>query len=270
MLKCIGFRQAIELIASDFGLFIHICVTSVLNFLFQLFCNNKLYQHKIVVIGDQFGVGCGDSLLSNGFTGLCNHLWKLINKSEVLRQNWVMFNCAEFESRSEDWLPGSEKMLFEGVFENRKFSNCEIVIIMLGVQDGSLFFMGERTQSPDKTAGNIVKIAEALEKMGKTVCVSYVPNPDSWEMKQHNNISQSYEHSTNQYIEKLLGKEKRKSLILGPHCDISNYEYFRSDFYDPERPMFNKKGYGFLCSEFFEILRPTLVRTEFESLLGSK
>ncbi|OMJ21291.1 hypothetical protein AYI69_g5880 [Smittium culicis] len=189
---------------------------------------------------DQLALGVGDTVFNNGCTGLCNYIPSLLGKTATIRRNWIMYNCAEYESTTHDWLPSSKKKLFSSVFTNSEYSDCDLVILLVGSHDGFLHEAENGKISPKDSFNNIKSIVEGLEMLGKLVVVSYIPNPDSWQLKKANLLNNSYEHVVNELLFTEFGHKSSKT-VLGPRCDLSNFIYFRSDFYESSRPFFNKK-----------------------------
>ncbi|PVU97154.1 hypothetical protein BB561_000737 [Smittium simulii] len=262
MLQCFTRARAFELFQNDFFSLIHLFLVCFINWLLEP--PSQQGFHKIVVIGDQFGLGIGDTIFGNGLTGLCDKLLILLNSSYVVKLNWLLYNKAEYEAQSSDWLLSSPKKLFQRLFEDPKYYNCEFVVVMLGSQDYIMHQTDNTTFTADKTFQNIVCIVEALERLGKRVVISFIPNPESWNLKKSKNIENCFAHQVNT---KLMTKYQNSSVTLGPLCDISNYKYFRSDFYEPFRPNFNKKGYKFYASEMFDVILPKVVKFELEYLI---
>ncbi|PVV01933.1 hypothetical protein BB560_003629 [Smittium megazygosporum] len=177
--------------------------------------------------------------------------------------NWAIFNKGEFETTSKDWTVTSKKRLFQNVFESSKHSNCDFVIVMVGLQD---YIKGDKSITPENTFENIKNIVEALERLEKKVVLCYIPNPDSWDLKKTKKLENCFAHTVNNKIKSEF--ENSNSVILGPLCDLSNYKYFRSDLYQRTRPYFDQKGHRFFAADLFDILVPTISKYEINLIIS--
>eukprot|EP00003_Mantamonas_plastica_P002031 TRINITY_DN1147_c0_g3_i1.p1 TRINITY_DN1147_c0_g3~~TRINITY_DN1147_c0_g3_i1.p1 ORF type:complete len:333 (+),score=77.81 TRINITY_DN1147_c0_g3_i1:1095-2093(+) len=152
-------------------------------------------KHKVVVIGDEYGLGFGDKIVYGTNPGICRTLAGKYQdyKPVKIRTQWFFHNRAHFASTTRNWLPDTEsvplfksgsvsKNLFHDLFESSRVADCSMVLIMFGYADNIVFQKENGLQAyetdelvEDETLDNIHQIATSLAQMGKMVFVSQFP-----------------------------------------------------------------------------------------------
>ncbi|KAI9146190.1 SGNH hydrolase-type esterase domain-containing protein [Paraphysoderma sedebokerense] len=254
-------------------------------FLFEPWVDSKReFSHKIVIIGDEFALGYGDWVVFGGTPGLGSRITSLLQRETKIRQRWRVYNRGEIGSTSESWLPKAESVgfcfcrtsrtfvnrgttcrpkksrkednLFAKTFDNSRYANADMVVILVGSND---CLKGNQLE-PTATLSNIKDIAENLAKSGKFVYVCSIPNfGDTFEAAE----TRQKNEERNKLLQEWLKSPKYDKIIAGPRLDLSNFEYKRKAFYWFDGVHFNSKGYKKVAEDLTEILLHDCVKIEF-------
>ncbi|KAF9972938.1 hypothetical protein BGZ65_009531 [Modicella reniformis] len=225
------------------------------------------YNHSIVVLGDDHALGVGDYSTLTGGSGIAHKLTKELAKQPPIRQSWQIYNRGEYRTSTEDWLhPADSKRkekpkLLTRVFQDPKYLNAEIVIIMLGTYD-----VLEKTPSltPQDTLRNLQHICQALRKNGKKaksiyLCTIPTAGDDIYltEEQRANNLTR------NRLIEEYV-KKNDDGVLPGLQIDsASNFEMRRENLYWQDGRHFSDIGYTMMAKDWVLLIRPDIVKREF-------
>ncbi|KAJ1330149.1 hypothetical protein BSLG_009679 [Batrachochytrium salamandrivorans] len=196
-------------------------------------------DNTLLIIGDDFAAGVGDSATLGSVPGLARFLARELTKESKIKQTWSIFNCGIKDSTSADWLPLSEKdssqtepTYFEKLFEKPKYAKAQVIILMVGFNDSRIKDFtrtdhGQHTwhlQSP----GN----------MGKDVFVCPVVNTgDSF--VSDDLIEKNMRR--NEMIFEYTCRGDKKHVFAGPKIDVFNYEYRVDRYYADDKIHFSDK-----------------------------
>ncbi|KAH6583264.1 hypothetical protein BASA60_001536 [Batrachochytrium salamandrivorans] len=204
-------------------------------------------DNTLLIIGDDFAAGVGDSATLGSVPGLARFLARELTKESKIKQTWSIFNCGIKDSTSADWLPLSEKdssqtepTYFEKLFEKPKYAKAQVIILMVGFNDSRI--KSESTTqleiSPEQTMANIHGICKVLGNMGKDVFVCPVVNTgDSF--VSDDLIEKNMRR--NEMIFEYTCRGDKKHVFAGPKIDVFNYEYRVDRYYADDKIHFSDK-----------------------------
>ncbi|KAI8924342.1 SGNH hydrolase-type esterase domain-containing protein [Entophlyctis helioformis] len=231
------------------------------------------FSNAILILGDDTAAGVGDTAANIGaIPGLARHLQYALFKEAKIKQTWHIYSCGVAGSTSNDWLPTRKRRLgqeasqgqthFERVFAKEKYTAAQVVILLLGFQDGRSEAKGGKEISPEQTVGNISAICKVLLSMGKTVFLCPVPTYGD-ESVSDALLEQNMRR--NEMIQEYIGHgDKDRLLFAGPQIDALNFEYRVPRYYDErDGQHFNAKGYEKFGKDFADVLVNRLVKIEF-------
>ncbi|KAJ3007242.1 UNVERIFIED_CONTAM: hypothetical protein HDU68_003620, partial [Siphonaria sp. JEL0065] len=231
------------------------------------FCSSRYgkFSHQLVVIGDDFAYGYGDSNHRLGSPpGLAKHLCNKIMKERKVKHVWELFNQGIVGSTSRDWLPRSElkdgaksKGLFDKVFSNKRMEKAEVVIVMVGCNDA-------RTTtdpiSPEETVQNITSICRVLRNLGKDVYLCTICTYGDKKTLSANQVEGNL--ARNEGILAFL-KDNKEGVIAGPRLDAESYEFRSPEFFHPDGIHMSHKAYLKLSKDFSDMMVTNLIKREF-------
>ncbi|KAJ3403992.1 hypothetical protein CcCBS67573_g01317 [Chytriomyces confervae] len=242
-----------------------------------LFCDSPLvtsrygkFVHKIVVIGDDFAYGVGDTTRLGMIPGVAHHLHSKFKKEVKLKHAWELFNQGRINSTSYDWLPRSElnqssdsKGYFDKVFSSKRMEFAEVVIVMIGFNDARAVNLGRKPISAAETVQNVKSICKVLRNLGKDV---WVCTPCTNGDKANLSPAQCEEN-----LERVDGiaaylTANEDGVAMGPRLDANSYEFKSRDFYSQDGVYFTKKAYIKLSKDFNDMMLTSLIKREFESM----
>ena len=240
-------------------------------------CNNN-----IVIIGDSFGYGIGDSFFTCESAGIGYSLYYQIQIESSIRTQWTLTNYSSFKSTTNDWLPHKiNKNDYNGLittnsslFEKNKkhIQNSSIVILFMGTQDmlqeeeeglllpdaALLRSMQNAIYPPEEISSivsNIVKICKELQSMKKHVLVIDLPTEglETFGRGKIRRINQQLKQAIKQENSLSTDDTNKIELIsLGSNHRIMR-PHQNEDTHCPFHPLhLNRKGYELLAYNIFQ------------------
>ncbi|KAJ3110686.1 hypothetical protein HDU96_006366 [Phlyctochytrium bullatum] len=253
----------ISLLWSTLGTLIHI-----LNMF--LFVRNPMISHgalasthKILVLGDDFAFGVGDSTNLSVSSGLTQHLISLIRSARTIKHQWRTLNRGVIGSTTADWLPtefaqGRPTLLDWALKRNE---DAEIVIVMLGFNDCRAQALGRPDPIPPATtARNLEILCTHLRALNKHVFLCPINTFADKSVLSDDLAASNVER--NRLLREFVGDGG--VVRLGPNTDGVGYEFRLREFYAEDGVHFSRKGYVKLAKDFWDDLAPLLVKCEFE------
>ena len=218
------------------------------------------FTNTIVIIGDDWAAGRGDTPTIGSVPGLAGHLKTQLTNEFKVKQTWRIYNCGQNGSTSTDWLPTSEKQepqmtLFERVFSNSKYSDAQVVFLLVGSNDALL--------SPEQTMANIHSICKVLSNMDKTIFVCPIAN---WGNDKHSDALIEANMRRNEMIVEYTSR-KSDHVFAGPRIDAMSYEYRVPRYYTADGQFFCHAGYQKLGKDFADVVVNRLVKIEFNKFM---
>ncbi|KAI8618528.1 SGNH hydrolase-type esterase domain-containing protein [Chytriomyces sp. MP71] len=231
------------------------------------------FVHKLVIIGDDFAYGCGDTQRVASMPGLAKHLASRMRKEAKVKHAWEVFNLGVIGSTSADWLPRSElddrsasgsTGHFERVFSSKRTESAEVVVVMVGFNDARAQQLGRKSPiSAAETIDNIRAIVRVLRNLGKDVWVCTICN--NGDKKQLSRTQAAENIVRNDGIVGFL-KDKQDGVFAGPRLDVESYEFRAVEFFLEDGVYFTAKGYAKLSKDFGDLILTSLVKREFNSM----
>ncbi|KAI9090996.1 SGNH hydrolase-type esterase domain-containing protein [Phlyctochytrium arcticum] len=221
------------------------------------------YKNKMVIIGDDFAFGFGDSISGGIVPGLAGHLKRALQSDRYkLRQSWTLYNRGVHGSTTAEWLPkkfqddrSSRTSHFETTFNDSVCTDASVVLILLGFND----FRANPTITAEDTVQNIANITRTLRDLGKDVWVCTIAN-------------QSDQTRSNEILEENLRRnevlmnwlnDNKYGVKAGPRLDTMEFDYSHKSFWHSDGEHLSGKGYRKLAKDFADLIATSLVKREF-------
>ncbi|KAJ3146632.1 hypothetical protein HDU89_006103 [Geranomyces variabilis] len=221
------------------------------------------YRNQIVVIGDDTAFGYGDGLQLGGSPGIAGQLRRALQSERYkLRQSWVIYNRGIFGTTSADWRPsepGAAKTKFEAVFDDPLYETAEIVILLVGFNDGRV----KPEILPEDSVANISATCRALRKLGKEVWVLTVPTNGD-EKKGDHFLDMNVRR--NEILVNWLETCNDEGIKAGPRLDTLHSEYRHKAFYTTDGEHFSAKGYRKIAKDLADLMPSSLIKKEFAKM----
>eukprot|EP00941_MAST-03F_sp_MAST-3F-sp1_P002276 g2276.t1 len=237
----------------EIRVFLHQVWLSCNFFLTQAFVPKSTdLRHKIVVIGDGFAQGFGDSSYFGGKSGIAQYLESFLRKESRVRQKWIVLNCGQRGARTSDWLPETEgnatNSFFKDTFSSSKYRDCEIVIISLGYHDHEV----KALRDPETSRKNIQTIVSKLIDLNKIIYVLGIPNNSSVDNSGRNRLIRNYVKGC---------KEVKLPIYPGPQSSLLS----APTYYTFDSTHFNSTGYRILSHNIMKEIIASITKVEFKT-----
>ncbi|KAJ3159989.1 hypothetical protein HDU86_001254 [Geranomyces michiganensis] len=220
------------------------------------------YRNQIVIIGDDTAFGYGDGLQLGGSPGIAGQLRRALQSDRYkLRQSWTIYNRGIYGTTSADWRPssgetGSAKTKFQTVFDDPLYATAEIVILIVGFNDGRV----KPEILPEDTVANISATCRALRTMGKEVWVLTVPTNGD-EQKGDHFLEMNLRR--NEILVNWLETCNDEGIKAGPRLDALHSEYRHKAFFSTDGEHFSAKGYRKIAKDLADLMPSSLIKKEF-------
>ena len=263
---------------------------SLHRFIFQQ-SNATSSNNNIVIIGDLFGFGLGDSFFTCESAGIGYSLYYQIQIEQSIRTQWNIFNYSSCKSTTNNWLPVTDTAVKPSLFERNKGNiyNSSIVLVFMGTQDVLEAFEKDEPLMPQTAlsrniegavyppeeissiVSNTLKICTELQSMKKHVIVIDLPTEGlpfgRGKMKRVNQqlkqviIEQNSKISSDGYHEIQLVSLGNNHRIMRPAEKEDTHCRFNSLY-------LNRKGYALLSQFIFQNLKDVIVNVEWMKWKG--
>ncbi|KAF9975214.1 hypothetical protein BGZ73_001196 [Actinomortierella ambigua] len=226
------------------------------------------YNHAIVILGDDYAMGLGDTTSLVAGSGLTSKIAKEIAKERATRQSWQIFNRGEHLTTSEDWLPAADSKRLEKptllarTLDDPKMIKADIVIILLGSYD--VLQSGSSSIKPEDTVRNLELICQAIQRnsnIKKSIYLSTIPTAGD----QHflTEAQQEENKTRNRLIEK-YATNNGDGVFLGVQVDhYENFEFRRKNLYWKDGRHFSDIGYTKLAKDYYPLIKSDMLKREF-------
>lgn len=230
--------------------------------------------HKILLIGDGFIAGQGDTGMIMARPGLAPRLHNLFASDKRIRQTWHIIDASAIGSVSEDWVPDecvdemrkrrekkgdaprkthTRRHLYHQTFSNAAYSDAEVVVVCLGSLDD---VDGSYPKSVMSTLDNVEVICKDLVGRGKRVFIMAPPESGETLGRQRRNKKRNNQ---------LLRYADRNSLGVKLAADLGHPSFRLPRLLAADGVHFNSMGYDRIALEMMRNMFPTVAKLEFQS-----
>ncbi|KAJ3415821.1 ATP synthase d subunit [Chytridiales sp. JEL 0842] len=227
------------------------------------------FTHSIVIVGDDFAYGFGDTSGLGTLPGVGRHLKGRLVFNQKVKHCWRVYNKGIVGSLSSDWVPASERnteegdSYFEKVFRGKPGADAEIVIILLGFNDVRAKLLNRSPVSAEQTLENLIKLCKVLRNMGKDVVISRI---STWGDKAVLPLELVEE---NKERNEILGdwiETNELGVLKGPDLSAEGYDFKSPSFYYIDGVHFSTRGYAKYAKDLEDVMLNTIVKKEFASI----
>ena len=225
--------------------------------------------HKVVIIGDGFALGQGDSIVMFSTAGVPRFLQNLTAVYKNIRTHWSFLNRGKYNSTTYDWVP--EGKLYKNVFgPGTEGETAECVILMMGTIDVIDNRLGFPINAMNKSytdefveadlsdsMKNIRSICEDLQKKGKRVIICDMPSTGD-RINRNLAMVKRFNRQLRWYSAKKKSTDNPVPLVqssIAKICRGANRAY--------DAIHFNKSGYKTFAEEIFEQLKNQMISVEY-------
>ncbi|CCI39356.1 unnamed protein product [Albugo candida] len=206
------------------------------------------YHHKILIIGDDFASGIGDSFHLGNSGGLSTALHGFIQRSDKIRHKWEVINAGIPLSKTDDWQAGAK--YFDRIFRTGSARDAEIVVVIAGSIEAR-HHRGSKDGS--NMMSNLIQLCDALRRKEKRVFLATLALSP-----QNDHIQQGINEQIKAYCARSY--KHANPLVLGPRLDLPVFQRRQNQSFDEFR--FNAHGFHVLAQKFSEELIPAMTAVE--------
>jgi hypothetical protein len=246
--------------------------------------------HKILIIGDSTAEGFGDRIAFGTEPGVASKLQRQIDASKGrLRHRWQVSNLGLQFATLADWLPAATAFpkadslfwrlvhrfrdptkkgtnLFESVTQDDRWRDAEVAVLMFGdsVVDTATASDPTKLLQCATTADEIMKLAHGLEKVGMRVFICTLQLPLSYQDPKYQAIK--VRNETIKAAIAKAGANQGDDATIRHGSDLGSLGVRRAEYFSTDMTTYSPAGYKYIASDLMEILRNTLVATEWTHL----